>query len=268
MSAWNHVLKARDANRPLPLDFIRALTEGFLELKGDRLFQEDGAVVGGLAFFEGQPVTLLGIQRGRDIEENIRRNFGNPNPEGYRKALRLARQAEKFHRPVFAFVDTKGAGCAMEAEERGQGEAIARCLYELSTLKVPFVTFITGEGGSGGALALSVGDRVYMLENAVYSILSPEGFSSILYKTPEHAKSAAEIMKITAKELHALSVIEAVVPEHGDINGHFSQVVEEIRGLMRQALEETRTLPVEDLLSMRYKRFRKFGKGRWMAEEE
>lgn len=267
MSAWDHVQKARDSKRPLPRDFIEALTEGFLEQKGDRLYQEDSAVIGGMAFFRGRPVTLLGISRGKDIEENIRRNFGSPNPEGYRKALRLARQAEKFKRPILVFIDTKGAGCARGAEERGQGEAIARCLYEISSLKVPFITFITGEGGSGGALALAVGDRVYMLENSTYSILSPEGFSSILYKAPGHARAAAEIMKITARDMLELQVIEGIVEEHGDINLHFDQVMEDIDNLLRSFLEETDKLPVETLLENRYRRFRKYGTGA-MSDEE
>lgn len=190
MSAWDKVMKARDKNRPLPLDYVERLMEDFVELKGDRLYGDDQAVVSGVAFYKGKPVTVIAITRGRDIEENIRRNFGSPNPEGYRKALRMMKAAEKFHRPVIMLIDTKGAGCAVEAEERGQGEAIARCLYESASLRVPMISFITGEGGSGGALALASGDEVHMLENAVYSILSPEGFSSILYKNSKMAKEA------------------------------------------------------------------------------
>lgn len=265
MGAWDNVQKARDKNRPLPPDFIKALITGFMEFKGDRLFKEDGSVIGGVGFFREQPVTVIAITRGRTIEENIARNFGNPNPEGYRKALRLIRQAEKFKRPVLIFIDTKGAGCAIEAEERGQGEAIARCLFEISGVKTPVITFITGEGGSGGALALAVGDRVYMLENAIYSILSPEGFSSILYKDSSKAKEASDIMKITSEDLLKLKVIEGIVSEHGDINKGFTKVISEMSSIITGFISESLALPEEELLEKRFNRFRSFGIGKWDA---
>lgn len=263
MKAWDKVQKARDKNRPLPLDFIRQIFTDFTELRGDRLFGDDGAVIGGIGFFKERPMTVIAISRGRDIEENIIRNFGNPNPEGYRKALRLMRQAEKFHRPVIIFIDTKGAGCAIEAEERGQGEAIARCLYESSTLRTPVLSFITGEGGSGGALALASGDEVHMLENAIYSILSPEGFSSILYKSSKFFKEASEIMKITSEDLLELKVIEGIVSEHGNLLENFGETVSDMKGVIDAFLQRKGEMDMEELLQARYDRFRKFGEIRW-----
>ncbi|MFH5836610.1 acetyl-CoA carboxylase carboxyl transferase subunit alpha [Proteiniclasticum sp. C24MP] len=266
MSAWDKVLKARAKDRPLPLDYVRSILDDFTELKGDRLYGDDQAVVAGLAFFKGKPVTVITITRGRDIEENIIRNFGSPNPEGYRKALRLMKASEKFNRPVIMFIDTKGAGCAVEAEERGQGEAIARCLHESATLKVPMISFITGEGGSGGALALASGDEVHMLENAIYSILSPEGFSSILYKNPSKAREASEIMKITAEDLLGLGIIEGIISEKGDINENLEEVMHDVSETLSRFLERAGDLSVEELLTRRYERFRSFGKVYWKAE--
>lgn len=266
MSAWDKVLKARAKDRPLPLDYVRSILTDFTELKGDRLYGDDQAVVAGLAFFQGKPVTVICITRGKDIEENIIRNFGSPNPEGYRKALRLMKASEKFRRPVLMFIDTKGAGCAVEAEERGQGEAIARCLYESATLKVPMISFITGEGGSGGALALASGDEVHMLENAIYSILSPEGFSSILYKNPSKAREASEIMKITAEDLLGLGIIESIISERDSINAHFQEVTSEVSEVIAAFLRKAEEIPVEELLVKRYERFRSFGKVYWKAE--
>lgn len=266
MSAWDKVMKARDKNRPLPLDYVERLMEDFVELRGDRLYGDDQAVVSGVAFYKGKPVTVIVITRGRDIEENIRRNFGSPNPEGYRKALRMMKAAEKFHRPVIMLIDTKGAGCAVEAEERGQGEAIARCLYESASLRVPMISFITGEGGSGGALALASGDEVHMLENAVYSILSPEGFSSILYKNSKMAKEASEIMKITSEDLHALGIIDGIISEYDDINTSFDQVVSDMDHVIERFLSETRDISVDKLLEKRYDRFRAFGDVFWQPE--
>lgn len=266
MSAWDRVLKARDKDRPLPLDYIAALFTDFTELKGDRLYGDDQAVVSGLAFYKGRAVTVIAITRGRDIEENIVRNFGSPNPEGYRKALRMMKASEKFRRPVIMLIDTKGAGCAVEAEERGQGEAIARCLYESATLKVPMISFITGEGGSGGALALASTDEVYMLENAVYSILSPEGFSSILYKDSKRAKEASEIMKITSDDLLDLGIIEGIVKEYDDINENFLKVYEDMDRILTDFMENTGKLEIEELLERRYQRFRAFGKVMWQPE--
>ena len=212
-SAWDTVLLSRKSDRPTALDYIDALFDGFMEFHGDRYFKDDGAVVGGIAYFHGMPVTVIGQQKGKNTKDNIRRNFGMPSPDGYRKALRLMKQAETFGRPVICFVDTPGAFCGLEAEERGQGEAIARNLFEMSDLKVPILSIVIGEGGSGGALAMAVADQVWMMENAIYSILSPEGFASILWKDSKKAPEAAKYMKITAAELYERGLIERVIPE-------------------------------------------------------
>lgn len=213
IAAWDRVKIARKNNRPTSLDYIGKIFDKFLELHGDRLYGDDGAIIGGIAEIENIPVTVIGHQKGRTIKQNMKRNFGMPNPEGYRKALRLMKQAEKFKRPVICFVDTPGAFCGMEAEERGQGEAIAKNLMELSALKTPILSIVIGEGGSGGALAVAVANEVWMLENATYSILSPEGFASILWKDSKRAGEAAEIMKITAEDLKEMGIIERVIPE-------------------------------------------------------
>ena len=212
-SAWDTVLLSRKSDRPTALDYIDALFDGFMEFHGDRYFKDDGAVVGGIAYFHGMPVTVIGQQKGKNTKDNIRRNFGMPSPDGYRKALRLMKQAETFGRPVICFVDTPGAFCGLEAEERGQGEAIARNLFEMSDLKVPILSIVIGEGGSGGALAMAVADQVWMMENAIYSILSPEGFASILWKDSKKAPEAAKYMKITASDLYERGLIERVIPE-------------------------------------------------------
>ena len=212
-SAWDTVLLSRKSDRPTALDYIDALFDGFMEFHGDRYFKDDGAVVGGIAYFHGMPVTVIGQQKGKNTKDNIRRNFGMPSPDGYRKALRLMKQAETFGRPVICFVDTPGAFCGLEAEERGQGEAIARNLFEMSDLKVPILSIVIGEGGSGGALAMAVADQVWMMENAIYSILSPEGFASILWKDSKKAPEAAKYMKITAADLYERGLIERIIPE-------------------------------------------------------
>ena len=212
-SAWDTVLLSRKSDRPTALDYIDALFDGFMEFHGDRYFKDDGAVVGGIAYFHGMPVTVIGQQKGKNTKDNIRRNFGMPSPDGYRKALRLMKQAETFGRPVICFVDTPGAFCGLEAEERGQGEAIARNLFEMSDLKVPILSIVIGEGGSGGALAMAVADQVWMMENAIYSILSPEGFASILWKDSKKAPEAAKYMKITASDLYERGLIERIIPE-------------------------------------------------------
>ena len=212
-SAWDTVLLSRKSDRPTALDYIDALFDGFMEFHGDRYFKDDGAVVGGIAYFHGMPVTVIGQQKGKNTKDNIRRNFGMPSPDGYRKALRLMKQAETFGRPVICFVDTPGAFCGLEAEERGQGEAIARNLFEMSDLKVPILSIVIGEGGSGGALAMAVADQVWMMENAIYSILSPEGFASILRKDSKKAPEAAKYMKITASDLYERGLIERIIPE-------------------------------------------------------
>lgn len=218
ITAWERVKIARGTERPTTIDYIGSIFDRFLELHGDRMNGDDGAIVGGIATIDGIPVTVIGQQKGRNIKQNMKRNFGMPYPEGYRKAMRLMKQAEKFHRPVICFIDTPGAFCGIEAEERGQGEAIARNLYEMSALKTPILSIVIGEGGSGGALALGVANEVWMLENSTYSILSPEGFASILWKDSKRADEAAKIMKITAEDLKELRVINKVIDEQKKVN--------------------------------------------------
>ena len=211
ITAWDRVTLAREIERPKALDYIENIFDDFMELHGDRNFGDDKSIIGGIAYLDAMPVTIIGEQKGKNARENIERNFGMPNPEGYRKALRLMKQAEKFGRPIITFIDTPGAYPGIGAEERGQGEAIARNMLEMSQLKVPIICIVIGEGSSGGALAIAVGDRIIMLENAVYSILSPEGFASILYKDASKAKEAAENMKITAKDLKNLNIIDKII---------------------------------------------------------
>lgn len=255
---WERVEISRSAKRPTSLSYIRAIFEEFTELHGDRAFRDDGAVVGGIAYLSGIPVTVIGQQKGRSTKENISRNFGMVSPEGYRKALRLMKQAEKFHRPIINFVDTPGAACGIEAEERGQGEAIARNIMEMSALKTPVLSIFIGEGGSGGALALGVANEVWMMENATYSILSPEGFASILWKDGKRAKEASEVMKITAEDLKELGIIERIIPE-GDAASE--ELVPEIAASMKQAmiefLEEYAEKTPTELAEERYERFRR-----------
>lgn len=251
----NVIRQARDQSRWTTLDYARLILDDFIELHGDRNYRDDGAVVGGIGFLDGKPVTLVGIQKGKNLQDNLDRNFGQPHPEGYRKALRLMKQAEKFGRPVITFINTAGAYPGVGAEERGQGEAIARNLMEMSDLKVPVIAIIIGEGGSGGALALAVSDRVWMLENTMYAVLSPEGFASILWKDGSRAMEAAELMKITSYELLKMGVVEKVFPERGyfakEVAGHLKQaLIEEFAALEK--------LPVEELLAARYQRFRNF----------
>lgn len=257
--AYERVRLARDNSRPTGLDYIHNIFEGFIELHGDRRFGDDPAVVGGLARLGGMPVTVIAIEKGHTAKERSYRNFGAPHPEGYRKALRLMKQAEKFRRPVICFVDTPGAFCGIEAEERGQGAAIADSLMELAGLTVPVLTIITGEGGSGGALALAAGDQVWMLENAVYSILSPEGFSSILWKDSTKAKEAAEVMKLTAADLYSQGIIEKMICEP---EGYSEQTLYQVTDILDKEitdfLEEYRNYSEEVLLEKRYERFRKF----------
>ncbi len=258
-TAWDKVRSARKVTRPSALDYISHMFSDFMELHGDRQYHDDPAVIGGIAVLDGQPVTVIGIQKGSTIEECQQRNFGMASPEGYRKALRLMKQAEKFHRPIITFVNTSGAFCGMEAEELGQGEAIARNLYEMSALKVPVVCMMIGEGGSGGALALAVGNQVWMMENATYSVLSPEGFSSILWKDSSRAQEAAEVMKLTAQDLQELKVAERVIPEYG---GADEITLDTISRYMKQKLKEYLSSQAgksgEDFAAERYERFRQF----------
>lgn len=257
-SAWDRVMLSRKNDRPVGEDYIKALFADFVEFHGDRYFADDAAIIGGVAVFEGIPVTVIAQAKGRNTKENIRRNFGMPSPEGYRKALRLMKQAEKFHRPVICFVDTPGAFCGLEAEERGQGEAIARNLYEMSAIRTPILSMVIGEGGSGGALAMAVADEVWMLENSVYSILSPEGYAAILWKDSSKAKEAAQIMKMTAADLKELGIIEYVFeePEHFT-EETFPEVAEKIRERLRDFLAHYGRLSGEKLAQSRYDRYRR-----------
>lgn len=257
LSAWDRVLLSRQNDRPVGTDYIELLFTDFRELHGDRQFGDDGAIVGGVAMFHGRPVTVIVQEKGKTTKENIARGFGMPKPEGYRKALRLMKQAEKFHRPVFCIVDTPGAFCGMEAEERGQGEAIARNLWELSSLKVPVLTVVTGEGGSGGALALAVADEVWMLENATYSILSPEGFASILWKDAKKADEAAKAMNLTAGDVLKSGVIERVIPEPEELTREtLSEVTMIMEPAMEAFMQRYENMSEEELVNHRYSRFR------------
>ena len=257
-SAWEKVKMARKVDRLSAEDYINSIFTKFIEFHGDRYYRDDPAIVGGIAYLDGQPVTVIGIQKGKDMKDCMRHNYGMPSPEGYRKAIRLMKQAEKFHRPVITFVNTAGAFCGMEAEEGGQGEAIARNLYEMSGLKVPVITFMIGEGGSGGALALAVADEVWMLENSVYSVLSPEGFASILWKDSSRSVEAAKMMKLTAADLKKLGVIERVFPEPQNFSVlTMKPTAELLRAGLAEFLTKYQKLETKDLLEGRYERFRK-----------
>ena len=261
LTAWDKVSIARLVERPTALDYINRIFENFMELHGDRYYGDDSAIVGGIAQFNGINVTVIAQQKGNNTKENIKRNFGMPNPEGYRKALRLMKQAEKFKRPVICFVDTPGAYCGLGAEERGQGEAIARNLMEMSNLKTPVISIVIGEGGSGGALALAVADEVWMLEHAIYSILSPEGFASILFKDASLASEAANTMKITAQDLINFGIIDRIIKE--PLGGAHTNVDEMSLNIKRNLEESIKRLvreSVDSLLTKRYYKFRKIGK--------
>ena len=258
LTAWERVCRSRSKERPVGKDYIDILFEDFVELHGDRYYRDDPAIIGGIAYFQGICVTVIAQAKGRTTKENLERNFAMPSPEGYRKARRLMKQAEKFHRPVINFVDTPGAFCGMEAEERGQGEAIARNLFELSGLKVPVLSVVIGEGGSGGALALAVADEVWMLENSVYSVLSPEGFASILWKDSSRSVEAAKMMKLTAADLKKLGVIERVFPEPQNFSVlTMKPTAELLRAGLAEFLTKYQKLETKDLLEGRYERFRK-----------
>ncbi|NKC68669.1 acetyl-CoA carboxylase carboxyltransferase subunit alpha [Vagococcus fluvialis] len=256
----NEIVKlARQADRVTSLEFIDMIFDSFVELHGDRYYGDDGAVVGGIAYLDSLPVTVIGVQKGRTLEENIATNFGSPSPEGYRKSLRLMKQAEKFNRPIITFVNTPGAFCGIEAEERGEGEAIANNLYEMSQLKVPVISIFTGEGGSGGAIGLAVANEVWMLEHSIYSILSPEGFASILWKDSSRAEEAAEIMKLTSYDLKELHVTEKIIPEmDGDTKISPEDLAMTIKDELIDKLAELSQLTSEELIEQRYERFRKF----------
>ena len=249
------VREAREQTRLTALDFATGIFDDFVELHGDRSFRDDGAVVGGIGWLGDQAVTVVGIQKGKSLQDNLNRNFGQPHPEGYRKALRLMKQAEKFGRPVVTFINTAGAYPGVGAEERGQGEAIARNLFEMSDLKVPIIAIIIGEGGSGGALALAVADRVWMLENSIYAVLSPEGFASILWKDGTRAMEAAELMKITSYELLDMQVVDKVISEVGLSS---KELIKQVKEQLQAELDTLGKLSLEQLIEERYQRFRKY----------
>jgi acetyl-CoA carboxylase carboxyl transferase subunit alpha len=260
LTAWQRTQLARHPKRPHTRDFFKLLLEDFVELHGDRVYGDDAAVVGGLARFDGQGVVVIGHQKGRDTREKIARNFGMPHPEGYRKALRLMQLAQKFAKPVITFIDTPGAYPGLGAEERGQAEAIARNLKEMAALRTPILAVVTGEGGSGGALAIGMGNRVLMLEHAIYSVISPEGCAAILWGDAAKAPEAAESMRITAPDLLRLGVIDAIVPEpvggaHRDWDGAAGHLREALRSHLRQLA----SMAPEDLVADRYEKFRKIG---------
>ena len=253
--AYDIVKLARSTRRPTGMEYIQNLCADFMELHGDRRYADDGAIVGGVGHFRGIPVTMIAVEKGHSAKERLARNFGAPHPEGYRKALRLMKQAEKFHRPVLCFVDTSGAYCGIGAEERGQAQAIAENLMEMMTLNTPVITVLIGEGGSGGALALSVADRVWMLENAVYSVISPEGCASILWKDASKADEAAQRLKLTARDALRLGIIESIVPEKElGQSGFYTLLADRLEKELHVLLNE------KDLLQRRYQRFRAIGR--------
>ena len=261
LSAWDRVLLERFGGRPTALDYIENIFDEFIELHGDRNFADDKAIVCGLANIGNINFTVVAEQKGRTTKENIERNFGMPNPESYRKALRFMKQAEKFGRPIITFIDTKGAYPGVEAEQRGQGESIARNLMEMSNLRTPIIVVVIGEGSSGGALAIGVGDKILMLENAIYSILSPEGYATILWKDGSRAKEAAEVMKLTAEDLYELEIIDKVIKEpEGGAQEDIKQISESIKKEILKEVKRLKKLPIDKLLEERYNKFRLMGK--------
>ena len=258
MKAWDRVQLARVLKRPSSLDYIENICDEFIEFHGDRYFGDDKSIVAGIGVIGKYKVTIIGEQKGRTTKENLERNFGMPNPEGYRKALRLMKQAEKFKRPVITFIDTKGAYPGIGAEERGQGEAIARNLLEMSRLKVPIICIVIGEGSSGGALAIGVGDRILMLENAIYSVLSPEGFSSILWKDSSRAAEAAEVMKLTATDLKKFNIIDKILKEpKGGAQNDLTGMSDKIKKEIVSNLNTLSKMDIKELLKLRYQKFRR-----------
>jgi acetyl-CoA carboxylase carboxyl transferase subunit alpha len=261
MSSWDKVNTARHKDRPTGVFYIENIFTSFIELHGDRLFGDDKAIISGIGLLGREPVTVISITKGSNTKENIERNFGMPKPEGYRKALRLMKQAEKFKRPVICFIDTPGAFCGVDAEERGQGEAIAKNLLEMSRLKTPIISVLMGEGGSGGALALAVADRVIMLEHSIYSILSPEGFASILWKDGSKAMEAAEVMKITAQDLKNFNIIDKIIKEpHGGAHKNPLRMASTLKIELLEELIALKNKPIEELTKERYVKFRNMGK--------
>lgn len=260
VSAWEKVEIARNPKRKTSLDYIEEIFDDFIELHGDRSFGDDKAIVGGLATIGNQNFTIIAEQKGRSTKENIERNFGMPNPESYRKAIRLMKQAEKFNRPVITFIDTKGAYPGIGAEERGQGEAIAKSMFEMAKLQVPVISIVIGEGSSGGALAIGVANKIFMLENAIYSILSPEGYSAILWKDSSRYKEAAEKMKLTAKDLYDLKVIDKIIKEPKEVNDEeFKKIAKKIKMAIETSIIELKKLSKEEIREERYLKFRNIG---------
>ncbi|ADU31468.1 acetyl-CoA carboxylase carboxyl transferase subunit alpha [Evansella cellulosilytica] len=260
LNPWERVQIARHSKRPTTKDYIERLFTDFIEFHGDRLYGDDKAIVGGIAKFNDTPVTVIGHQRGKDTKENIKRNFGMPHPEGYRKALRLMKQAEKFNRPIICFIDTKGADPGIESEERGQSQAIAKNLIDMAGLRVPIICVVIGEGGSGGALALGVGDRIFMLENSTYSVISPEGAAALLWKDSSLAKRAAETMKITAPDLMELGLIDKMIPEiRGGAHRDIDKQALEIKKVITNSLKELKNMSPDEIVTKRYEKFKNMG---------
>ena len=258
LTAWDRVSISRKMDRPVADDYIDELFTDFIEMHGDRYFKDDKAIIGGVARLNGVPVTVIAQAKGRSTKENIERSFGMPSPDGYRKALRLMKQAEKFNRPVICFVDTPGAFCGLEAEERGQGEAIARNLFEMSELRVPILSIVIGEGGSGGALACAVADQVWMLENAIYAILSPEGYASILWKDSKRANEAASEMKLTASDLLELKIVDRIFDEPSSLTKEtMAPLITEVRNAMSEFLAKNENFDADEIVKLRYERFRR-----------
>lgn len=260
ISAWERVEIARNTNRKTALDYIEKVFDEFIELHGDRMFKDDASIVCGLGRIAEKNFTIIAQQKGRNTKENIKRNFGMPNPESYRKAIRFMKQAEKFNRPIITFVDTKGAYPGIEAEERGQGEAIARSMFEMAGLKVPIIAIVIGEGSSGGALAISISNKILMLENAIYSILSPEGYASILWKDSSRAKEAAEKMKLTAQDLYDFKIIDKIIEEDNtDEEKNFENVVEVMKKEIMDNTIQLSKMSKDELVEHRYNKFRNIG---------
>lgn len=261
LTPFDKLTLARTLERPTSLDYIEGIFDSFIELHGDRYYKDDSAIIGGIAKLNGMPVTVIGQQKGRNVKENIKRNFGMPNPEGYRKALRLMKQAEKFKRPIICFIDTPGAYPGMGAEERGQGEAIAKNLMEMSNLKTSIISIVIGEGGSGGALALSIGDEIWMLEHSVYSVLSPEGFASILWKDASKVKEAASVMKITAQDIKSYGIIDKVIKEpYGGAHKNSDDMIAKVKEALLKVPFKERIENIDNTLQKRYEKFRLIGK--------
>jgi len=260
LTPWERYLVARHQERPYILDFVRFLSEDFVEIHGDRRFSDDHAIVGGITSYKGEPIIVVGHEKGKDTRQKIYRNFGMAQPEGYRKAIRIMKLAEKFHRPIITFIDTSGAYPGIGAEERGQAEAIAFNLREMSRLQVPIIVVVTGEGGSGGALGIGIGDRILMLEYAVYSVISPEGCAAILWKNQEKKKEAAENLKVSAHDLKKFNLIDEIVPEPlGGAHRDAAEAARILDGYLYRNLQELKKIPIDDLLKQRYEKFRRMG---------